>query len=182
MIVISDNTKISEDDEKEKSNKFKEDLAKFFSDHGKENFKCPIISGRELDLYKLFQEVMSRGGFKVVSETKQWKDVVSTLDLPPSCTSASFTIKNHYSRYLLAYETSYTKTSLPSSSSAPTNTQFNTKGVSYQPSQRGATNNQILNQPTPQQEQKYLGRKIVRPDQELNYFFRNPLGKPPITK
>ena len=29
---------------------------------------------------------------------------VNEFDLPPSCTSASFTLKNHYQKYLLAYE------------------------------------------------------------------------------
>ena len=115
MIVISNNQKISEDDDREKSKQFKEELAKYYTEHnehGKDSFKCPIISGRELNLYKLFTEVTSRGGFQVVSDTKQWKEVVSTLDLPPSCTSASFTVRNHYSKYLLSYEQSYMKTSL----------------------------------------------------------------------
>ena len=29
---------------------------------------------------------------------------MNEFDLPPSCTSASFTLKNHYQKYLLAYE------------------------------------------------------------------------------
>lgn len=193
MIVISNNQKISEDDDREKSKQFKEELAKYYTEHnehGKDSFKCPIISGRELNLYKLFTEVTSRGGFQVVSDTKQWKEVVSTLDLPPSCTSASFTVRNHYSKYLLSYEQSYMKTSLSaksstlqsnmvsSSISAAGNTHQN---INYQ-TQPNYPPPQILNQPSQAQEQRYLGKKVVRPESELNFFFRNPMGKNPNIK
>ena len=101
---MSENQKISEEEEQEKARQFKDELSKFYSSNVRENFKCPIISGKELNLYKLYKEVTNRGGFNAVCETKQWKDVVSTLDLPPSCTSASFTVKNHYNKYLLNYD------------------------------------------------------------------------------
>jgi hypothetical protein len=39
-----------------------------------------------------------------VSNLKLWKEIVNEFDLPPSCTSASFTLKNHYQKYLLTYE------------------------------------------------------------------------------
>lgn len=196
MIVISDNAKVSEDDEKEKSKQFKEDLIKYFADHGRENFKCPIISGRELDLYKLFREVIGRGGFQVVSETKQWKDVVGTLDLPSSCTSASFTVKNHYLKCLNDYEKHYLKLqSNPSLSKLNpmnlnvTRTNYLSQNInqptvtySNNPSAQASIPSTQLNQPNPSQEQKYLGKKIVRNEPELNYFFRNPMGKNQLIK
>lgn len=66
--------------------------------------KVPQIGGKELDLYELYQAVIRRGGAQKVSNNKMWKEIVNEFDLPPSCTSASFTLKNHYQKYLLAYE------------------------------------------------------------------------------
>ena len=91
---------MSDDDEREKSKLFKEDLLKWNTIHGRENFKVPQIGGKELDLYKLFKEVVSRGGYHSVCDNKQWKEIVNSLDLPASCTSASFTLRNHYNKYL----------------------------------------------------------------------------------
>ena len=182
MIEISNNKKESVDDEQQKSRRFKEELARYYSEHsehGKDSFKCPIISGRELDLYKLFTEVTNRGGFQVVSDTKQWKDVVSTLDLPSSCTSASFTVRNHYSRYLLSYEQSLYKTSMSRTSSMMMQSSNMNRNMTQNINQQRPT--QMLNQPTQSQEQRYLGKKIMRPDSDLNFFFRNP-GKQMMAK
>lgn len=66
--------------------------------------KVPLIGGRELDLCWLFQAVVSRGGLDYVSNNKLWKDIVAEFSLPQSCTSASFTLKNHYLKYLYLYE------------------------------------------------------------------------------
>lgn len=33
-----------------------------------------------------------------------WKEIVDEFGLPSTCTSASFTLKNHYQKYLLGYE------------------------------------------------------------------------------
>ncbi len=192
---MSENQKISEEEELEKSKQFKEELSKFYNSHVKENFKCPIISGKELDLYKLYKEVTDRGGFQQVCETKQWKDVVSTLDLPASCTSASFTVKNHYNKYLSLYEKTYMKTSLNVSHNN-INSQSNisiveqTKNDIINNNHYNVNNNnnnninnnisnqiQISTQPSREREETYLKKKIMRNDVDLNFFFRNPLGK-----
>jgi len=186
----------SDDTEKEKTNQFKEEIIKYYNTrHGQESFKNPIISGRELNLYKLYKEVTKRGGFQVVCETKQWKDVVGTLDLPSSCTSASFTVRNHYNRYLLDYEKDNRKTSLEFNS---TNVRLsnnalmnqvinnnsniinnhNTNLVNNINTSNITSRNQILNQPSPSQEQKFIGKKVNRVDLDLNFFFRNPITKP----
>ena len=68
------------------------------------NLKIPQIGGKELDLHALYTSVIRRGGAENVSRKKLWKEIVNEFDLPPSCTSASFTLKNHYQKYLLAYE------------------------------------------------------------------------------
>jgi hypothetical protein len=68
---------------------------------GNDNFKVPSIGGRELDLCKFFKAVIIRGGYQRVSTFKLWKEIVNEFEIPASCTSASFTLRNHYSRCLL---------------------------------------------------------------------------------
>lgn len=33
-----------------------------------------------------------------------WKEIVNEFGLPQTCTSASFTLRNHYTRFLLGFE------------------------------------------------------------------------------
>ncbi len=91
----------SKEDEKER---FRKNLFAFLQSRGATNLKVPQIGGKELDLYRLYQSVVRRGGAQKVSDLKLWKEIVNEFDLPPSCTSASFTLKNHYQKYLLTYE------------------------------------------------------------------------------
>ena len=73
-------------------------------------FKCTQniglgqIGGQELNLYKLYRTVCKKGGGQKVSNHKLWKEIVDEFGLPSTCTSASFTLKNHYQKYLLGYE------------------------------------------------------------------------------
>lgn len=71
---------------------------------GVDNFKVPQIGGKELNLCKLFKAAILRGGFQRVTNNKLWKEIVNQFEIPPSCTSASFTLKSHYLRCLLQYE------------------------------------------------------------------------------
>ena len=107
--IIETKNIIETDEDREKSRLFKEELLKFNTLNGRENFKVPQIGGKELDLYRLYKEVVNRGGSTFVSENKQWKEIVNSLELPASCTSASFTLRNHYNRCLHAYESYFTK-------------------------------------------------------------------------
>lgn len=88
----------------EEKDRFKKNLFEFLGNRGVGNLKVPQIGGKELDLYELYQAVIRRGGAQKVSNNKMWKEIVNEFDLPPSCTSASFTLKNHYQKYLLTYE------------------------------------------------------------------------------
>jgi hypothetical protein len=71
---------------------------------GVENFKVPSLGGKELDLCKLYKAVVSRGGSNRVSNNKLWKEIVNEFEIPSSCTSASFTLRNHYNKCLYQYE------------------------------------------------------------------------------
>ena len=183
-----------DEDEEMKSKRFREELTKYYNLQGKESFKYPIVSGKNLDLYKLYKEVIKRGGYQVVYDNKQWKDVVLTLDLPPSCTSASFTVKRHYKKYLLSYEQTFNKTSLDAKVSDKledgqikkfdnfmgdyniANMNNNLLNKNQNINNINIQQKQIIGQPSNLQEKNYLGKKIIRNDPVLDFFFRNPTG------
>ncbi|OMJ77982.1 hypothetical protein SteCoe_22303 [Stentor coeruleus] len=85
---------------------FNRSLRKFYESRN-ETLKIPQIGGNQLDLYVLYKEVVSRGGFQQVSNNKLWKEVVSALALPSSCTSASYNLRQHYYKILYSYEQEY---------------------------------------------------------------------------
>ena len=184
-----------EEDEEIKSKQFLEELTKYYNRQGKDSFKYPIVSGKNLDLYKLYKEVIKRGGYQVVFDNKQWKDVVGTLGLPSTCTSASFTVKRHYKKYLLSYEHAFNKTSLEAKVS---DNKFEEGQIKKFENYIGDYNNpnynnnllnknqnmnniniqqkQIIGQPTNIQERNYLGKKVEKREPELDFFFRNPIS------
>lgn len=85
------------EDEIKKCNKFRDDVIAFQKTMMmNDNFKVPSIGGRELDLCKFFKAVILRGGYSRVSSFKLWKEIVNEFEIPASCTSASFTLRNHY--------------------------------------------------------------------------------------
>ena len=102
--IKSEITNPLEEAEELEAQKFRDNLLKFHFESGNTHFRIPQIGGKELDCYKLYNSVVGRGGFQKVSSNKLWKEVVKELGLPASCTSASFTLKNHYQRCLLYYE------------------------------------------------------------------------------
>lgn len=155
--------------DKENNKQFREDISKFLSQNGKDQIKNPMMGGKELDLYKLFKEVVLRGGCHYVLENKLWKDVVNSLDIPSSCTSASFLLKNHYMKYLLMYEQYYFK--MNNKIVSNNQTQGNTNYKSTQDIPHG-----VHIQPNSNLEQKFLGKKVIRTEGDLvsNLIFRPP--------
>ena len=180
-----------EESEEQRARRFNEELIKFYNNQGKDSFKHPIVSGKNLDLYKLYNEVIRLGGYQSVLENKQWKDVVTILDLPSSCTSASFTVKRHYKKYLLAYEQTFNKTSLdaklndredgiiknyPNHTDIPSTLGTNQIQKNNNINNINIPNKQIIGQPSTIQEKNFLQKKVMRNEPELNFFFRNPTG------
>lgn len=86
------------------NSKFIQDLFAFLKSRGVQNLKIPQIGGKELDLEQLYHLVISKGGAESVSSLRLWRDIVLEFDFPSTCTSATFTLKNNYQKYLLAYE------------------------------------------------------------------------------
>lgn len=51
------------------------------------------MAKQTLDLYELFQLVVSKGGLVEVINKKLWREVTKGLNLPSSITSAAFTLR-----------------------------------------------------------------------------------------
>ncbi|XP_071395844.1 AT-rich interactive domain-containing protein 3A [Centroberyx affinis] len=57
-----------------------------------------------LDLYMLYQLVTEKGGLVEVINKKLWREITKGLNLPTSITSAAFTLRTQYMKYLYPYE------------------------------------------------------------------------------
>ena len=66
--------------------------------------RLPIMAKQVLDLYELFNLVVLRGGLVEVINKKQWQEIIKGLGLPSSITSAAFTLRTQYTKYLYPYE------------------------------------------------------------------------------
>ena len=55
-----------------------------------------------LDLYELYNLVVEKGGLVEVINKKQWQEIIRDLKLPSSITSAAFTLRTQYTRYLVS--------------------------------------------------------------------------------
>jgi ARID/BRIGHT DNA binding domain len=89
--------------EDQRRNNFMEDVEHFNKELNRE-FKIPIIGGGQLSLYSLAQEVMKLGGLRNVVLNRAFRIVSQQLELPKSCTSAAYVLKNAYERLLYHYE------------------------------------------------------------------------------
>ncbi|KAF7837109.1 high mobility group B protein 15 [Senna tora] len=61
-------------------------------------FMIPIIGGRELDLHRLFVEIIRE---------RRWKEVTAVFNFPSTATNASFVLRKYYSLLIYHYEQIY---------------------------------------------------------------------------
>ncbi|ODN05850.1 Protein dead ringer, partial [Orchesella cincta] len=66
-----------------------------------------------LDLYELYNLVIARGGLVDVINKKLWQEIIKGLRLPSSITSAAFTLRTQYMKYLYPYECETRRLSTP---------------------------------------------------------------------
>lgn len=66
--------------------------------------RLPIMAKSVLDLYELYKLVIGRGGLVNVINKKLWQEIIKDLNLPSSITSAAFTLRTQYTKYLYPYE------------------------------------------------------------------------------
>eukprot|EP01132_Coremiostelium_polycephalum_P003204 gene3204-4013_t len=93
------------DDAEEK--KFISSLFLFMANRGTPIEKIPIFDHKELNLYKLYNCVIYRGGLEAVIENKLWRQITTDLAVDPERTDAGFRLRIHYLKYLYPYERKY---------------------------------------------------------------------------
>lgn len=85
---------------------FMRDLNNFLMRIGKPIMKTPIMGYKKLDLFQLYQVVLSYGGYEQATrKVGTWSKIWKHLDnFDPSITDASFRLKKNYERFLLDWE------------------------------------------------------------------------------
>uniref|UniRef100_A0A182QJX1 ARID domain-containing protein n=1 Tax=Anopheles farauti TaxID=69004 RepID=A0A182QJX1_9DIPT len=83
---------------------FLNDLWMFHEKHGTPYSKLPKISGKDVDLHKLYSIVIGRGGWMKVNAREDWDEVIEELELPMRCVNSEIALKQIYIRFLDRYE------------------------------------------------------------------------------
>ncbi|XP_075239636.1 uncharacterized protein LOC142335157 isoform X2 [Convolutriloba macropyga] len=84
--------------------KFLDELFAFMQKRGTPVNRIPIMAKQTLDLHLLFKLVVSKGGLVEVINRKLWREITKGLNLPHSITSAAFTLRTQYMKYLYPFE------------------------------------------------------------------------------
>ncbi|XP_054160620.1 AT-rich interactive domain-containing protein 3C-like [Oppia nitens] len=96
-----------------KRKEFLDDIFSFMQKRGTPVNRIPIMAKQVLDLYELYRLVVARGGLVEVINKKIWREITKGLNLPSSITSAAFTLRTQYMKYLYPYECEKEKLSSP---------------------------------------------------------------------
>ncbi|XP_041918610.1 AT-rich interactive domain-containing protein 3B-like isoform X2 [Alosa sapidissima] len=99
-----DFTKLYELDSDPQRKEFLDDLFSFMQKRGTPVNRIPIMAKQVLDLYKLYKLVTEKGGLVEVINKKIWREITKGLNLPTSITSAAFTLRTQYMKYLYPFE------------------------------------------------------------------------------
>ncbi|XP_042687174.1 AT-rich interactive domain-containing protein 3C [Centrocercus urophasianus] len=91
-------------DDDPKRKEFLDDLFSFMQKRGTPVNRIPIMAKQVLDLYTLYRLVTDKGGLVEVINKKIWREITKGLNLPTSITSAAFTLRTQYMKYLYPYE------------------------------------------------------------------------------
>ncbi|XP_064784091.1 AT-rich interactive domain-containing protein 3A-like isoform X2 [Oncorhynchus masou masou] len=91
-------------DDEVKRKEFLDDLFSFMQKRGTPVNRIPIMAKQVLDLYTLYNLVTEKGGLVEVINKKIWREITKGLNLPTSITSAAFTLRTQYMKYLYPYE------------------------------------------------------------------------------
>ncbi|XP_056455092.1 AT-rich interactive domain-containing protein 3A-like [Gadus chalcogrammus] len=92
---------------------FLDDLFIFMQKRGTPVNRIPIMAKQVLDLYRLYKLVTEKGGLVEVINKKIWREITRGLNLPTSITSAAFTLRTQYMKYLYAFECERKRLSSP---------------------------------------------------------------------
>ncbi|KAM6960647.1 AT-rich interactive domain-containing protein 3B [Aplochiton taeniatus] len=83
---------------------FLDQLFVFMQKRGTPVNRIPIMAKQVLDLYMLYKLVTEKGGLVEVINKKIWREITKGLNLPTSITSAAFTLRTQYMKYLYPFE------------------------------------------------------------------------------
>ncbi|XP_015785904.1 AT-rich interactive domain-containing protein 1A isoform X2 [Tetranychus urticae] len=87
-----------------KRKEFLDDLFSFMTKRGTPVNRIPIMAKQVLDLFELYKLVVHHGGLVEVINKKIWREITKGLNLPSSITSAAFTLRSQYMKYLYPFE------------------------------------------------------------------------------
>ncbi|XP_061576927.1 AT-rich interactive domain-containing protein 3A-like isoform X2 [Cololabis saira] len=99
-----DFAKLYELDGDRQRKEFLDELFVFMQKRGTPVNRIPIMAKQVLDLYKLYKLVTEKGGLVEVINKKIWREITKGLNLPTSITSAAFTLRTQYMKYLYPFE------------------------------------------------------------------------------
>ncbi|CAJ0568275.1 unnamed protein product, partial [Mesorhabditis spiculigera] len=88
----------------QKRKEWLDDWLSFMHRIGKPVTRIPIMAKQVLDLYELYRLVVQHGGLVEIINKKLWREITKGLNLPSSITSAAFTLRTQYQKYLYDYE------------------------------------------------------------------------------
>ncbi|XP_052007882.1 AT-rich interactive domain-containing protein 3B-like [Xyrauchen texanus] len=109
-----DFAKLYELDNDPNRKEFLDDLFTFMQKRGTPVNRIPIMAKQVLDLYMLYKLVTEKGGLVEVINKKIWREITKGLNLPTSITSAAFTLRTQYMKYLYPFECERKALSSPS--------------------------------------------------------------------
>ncbi|XP_014828960.1 PREDICTED: AT-rich interactive domain-containing protein 3B isoform X1 [Poecilia mexicana] len=99
-----DFAKLYELDSDPQRKEFLDELFVFMQKRGTPVNRIPIMAKQVLDLYRLYKLVTEKGGLVEVINKKIWREITKGLNLPTSITSAAFTLRTQYMKYLYPFE------------------------------------------------------------------------------
>ncbi|XP_034541618.1 AT-rich interactive domain-containing protein 3B-like [Notolabrus celidotus] len=99
-----DFAKLYELDNDPQRKEFLDELFVFMQKRGTPVNRIPIMAKQVLDLYRLYKLVTEKGGLVEVINKKIWREITKGLNLPTSITSAAFTLRTQYMKYLYSFE------------------------------------------------------------------------------
>ncbi|XP_017261124.1 AT-rich interactive domain-containing protein 3A [Kryptolebias marmoratus] len=99
-----DFAKLYELDNDPQRKEFLDELFVFMQKRGTPVNRIPIMAKQVLDLYRLYKLVTEKGGLVEVINKKIWREITKGLNLPTSITSAAFTLRTQYMKYLYPFE------------------------------------------------------------------------------
>ncbi|KAJ8002578.1 hypothetical protein DPEC_G00160360 [Dallia pectoralis] len=108
-----DFAKLYELDSDPNRKEFLDELFVFMQKRGTPVNRIPIMAKQVLDLYMLYKLVTEKGGLVEVINKKIWREITKGLHLPTSITSAAFTLRTQYMKYLYPYECEKKRLSSP---------------------------------------------------------------------